>query len=146
LGTIGKIQKGNTPTTAPPSATVQEAVEAMARDKRGACAVMDGDALKGLFTERDLMMRVVLKKLDPTKVKVVEVCTTKLITAPPDQHESKALRTMVEQHIRHLPLVDASGKFHGMLSLRMLLQHRVDELTDQLESLTAYMTADGPGG
>ena len=53
---------------------------------------------------------------------------------------------MVDRHIRHLPVVDEKGALIGMLSLRKLLQHRVEELSVQLESLHAFIAADALGG
>jgi CBS domain-containing protein len=125
---------------------VLQAVEAMTQNRTGACVVIDDGRLVGCFTERDVMSRVVSKKLDPAKVPIGEVCTKQLVTATPDMAEAVALRTMVERHIRHLPVVDGQGKFVGMLSLRRLLQERVDELSLQLEELHAYVTADALGG
>jgi len=142
---IGKIRTG-APTIVTASTTVQDAVEAMSKNRTGACVIIDDGRLRGLFTERDVMMKVVSQRLDPTKVRVIDVATTKLITATVDMPEAQALRTMVEKHIRHLPLVDEKGAFVGMLSLRKLLQHRVDELSVQLESLHAFISADALGG
>jgi CBS domain-containing protein len=92
------------------------------------------------------MLRVVMKKLDPAKTPVREVCTTDLITVNRKTNPSQALRIMVEKHIRHLPILDEGGALLGVLSVRKLLQARIEELTQQLESLEAYMGADGPGG
>ncbi len=63
-----------------------------------------------------------------------------------DSDGGDALALMVKQHIRHLPVVDQSGKLVGLLSIRNLLQHHVEDLADQLNSLEAYFSADGPGG
>jgi CBS domain-containing protein len=87
-----------------------------------------------------------LRRLDPAQVKIGDVCTTKLITAAPQTPEYQALRTMIDKHIRHLPIIDSDGNLVGMLSLRKLLQHRVDELSAQLESLHAVLCADALGG
>jgi len=141
---IGKIMKSSTVVTS--ATTVLQAVEVMTQNRTGACVVIDYGRLVGLFTERDVMSRVVVKKLDPAKVPIGEVCTKQLVTVSPDMAEAVALRTMVERHIRHLPIVDEKGKFLGMLSLRRLLQERVDELSLQLEELHAYVTADALGG
>jgi CBS domain-containing protein len=145
VGGIGKIGSGP-PTVVTTTTTVLEAVEAMSKNRTGACVVVDSGELKGLFTERDVMSKVVLRRLDPAKVKIGEVCTTTLITATPDTPEHKALRTMVDRHIRHLPIIDGDGKLVGMLSLRKLLQHRVEELSVKLESLHAFMSQDALGG
>jgi len=142
---IGEILAGS-PTVVTSETTVQQAVEAMAKNRTGGCVVVDDGELKGLFTERDVMTKVVSKKLDPGTVKIGEVCTHNLITATPETPEHTALRTMIDRHIRHLPVIDANGKLVGMLSLRKLLQHRVEELSAQLESLHAYISEDALGG
>ncbi|HEX8953346.1 MAG TPA: CBS domain-containing protein [Polyangia bacterium] len=145
MGAIGKVLSGS-PTVVTSATTVLHAVEAMAKARTGACVVVDGGRLKGLFTERDVMVKVVAKQLDPAKVAIGEVCTTTLITATAEMAEHQALRTMIDKHIRHLPVVDENGALVGMLSLRKLLQHRVDELSLQLESLHAFIAADALGG
>lgn len=142
---IGEILSGS-PTVVTSTMTVLEAVEAMSKNRTGACVVVDGGELKGLFTERDVMNKVVLGRLDPATTRIGQVCTVDLITATPETPEHRALRTMVDRHIRHLPVVDDEGKLVGMLSLRKLLQHRVEELSVQLESLHAYISADALGG
>ncbi len=53
---------------------------------------------------------------------------------------------MLERHFRHLPVVDNSGKLLGMLSIRNLLEQRIDDLSQELDSLEQYVTNDGPGG
>ena len=110
MTSIGKIRVG-APTIVASTATVFEAVEAMSKNRTGACVIIDDGRLKGLFTERDVMNKVVSKQLDPAKVKVIEVATTKLITATAEMPEAQALRTMIEKHIRHLPIVDDKGVF-----------------------------------
>jgi len=56
------------------------------------------------------------------------------------------LAIMLERHFRHLPVVDHDGKLLGMLSIRNVLQWRVDDLTQELDSLEQYVANDGPGG
>jgi CBS-domain-containing membrane protein len=53
---------------------------------------------------------------------------------------------MMERHFRHLPIVDDRGRLVGMLSIRNLLQWRVDELTDRLDTMEQYITNDAMGG
>jgi len=126
--------------------TVQQAVEAMSKDKVGAAAIVDEGILAGIFTERDLMFKVVLPGKDPRKTKVSEVCTRNLITITEGSTREDALRLMVDKHVRHLPIVDNGRQMKGMISVRHLLQWQVEALTHELESMEAYMTADGPGG
>ncbi len=108
--------------------------------------MMDGSELIGIFSERDLMFRVVGAGLDPEKTAVRQVMTEDLETVSTETDSSDALSLMVSKHIRHLPVVDDDGNLAGLLSIRNLLQYHVEELVDQLNSLEAYYAADGPGG
>ncbi len=123
-----------------------DAVRTMEEVQGGACAVMDGAELVGIFSERDLMLRVVGAGLDPQKTTVGQVMTKDLETVSTETDSSDALSLMVSKHIRHLPVVDKDGNLAGLLSIRNLLQYHVEELVDQLNSLEAYFAADGPGG
>ena len=123
-----------------------DAVRTMEEVQGGACAVMDGSKLIGIFSERDLMLRVVGAELDPEQTTVRQVMTEDLETVSTETDSSDALSLMVSKHIRHLPVVDEDGNLAGLLSIRNLLQYHVEELVDQLNSLEAYYAADGPGG
>jgi CBS domain-containing protein len=134
------------PATVPPEASVLEAVEVMAEHAVGAVAVVENDQLRGIFTERDVMMRVVLRQRNPQNTRVGEVMTSPAETITDETAEEDALVHMVERHVRHLPIVSADGKLKGMLSIRNLLEHRVDELARELHSIDQYLSNDGPGG
>ncbi len=133
-------------TTVAKNATVIEAVAAMEKNRVGAVAVVEQGLLKGIFTERDVMLRVVLAKRNPETTTMSEVMTTVVQTVPADTSPNEALAIMVEKHIRHLPIADNDGRILGMLSIRNLLQHRVEDLSHELEAVDAYLTADGIGG
>ena len=92
------------------------------------------------------MNRVVLQRRDPGNTSVGDVMTSPVITIERTSTADDALKLMDEKHIRHLPVVSIDGKLAGMLSVRSLLHEKVEELTDQLDSLEAYFTADGAGG
>ena len=134
------------PATVSSTATVLEAVQAMAEEGVGAVAVVDDGALKGIFTERDVMLRVVLRSRDTQQVRVGEVMTAPVETTTDDAPADEVLNFMVERHIRHLPIVDAAGKVKGMLSIRNLLENLVESLRNELHSLDQYLLNDGPGG
>ena len=129
-----------------PEATVMEAVRTMAEQSIGAIVVTEGNRLVGMFSERDLMLRVVQERRDPERTHVRDVMTTPVETIERDSAPDDALKVMLEKHIRHLPIVDRDGKLSGMISMRSLLHDKVEELTVQLDSLEAYFTADGFGG
>lgn len=134
----------------PPSvkvdATVLSAAMSMRNARIGAAAVLEGDELVGIFSERDVMLRVVVSRLDPETTTVREVMTTAVQTVGESAEAGEALELMVSRHIRHLPVVDSENRVTGLLSVRNLLQHHIEELADQLNSLEAYFSADGPGG
>ena len=129
-----------------PEATVMQAVQKMAQESIGAIGVTERDRVIGIFSERDLMLRVVLERLDPKQTHIREVMTSPVETIHRDSTADEALKVMLEKHIRHLPMVDRDGTLSGMISMRSLLHDKVEELTDQLDSLEAYFTADGFGG
>jgi CBS domain-containing protein len=112
----------------------------------GAVAVVDNGKLVGIFTERDVMLRVVLRHRPAKVTRVGEVMTSPVETITDESPEEDALIHMVERHVRHLPIVNLKGQITGMLSIRNLLEHRVDELARELHSLDQYLSNDGPGG
>jgi len=119
-------------------ATAEEAIRAMLDRHVGAVAVLDeGQRVAGIFTERDVLRRLVLGEHDLRKVLVREIMTTTVEMATRATVASQALATMVERHYRHLPIVDEDGRLLGMLSIRNLLQAQIDTLTTlvQLQSV-----------
>jgi CBS domain-containing protein len=144
---MGLLRIARTPlVTVHPSTTVMDAVRTMDQESIGAVAVTEGNILVGMFSERDLMLRVVSEKRDPERTHIREVMTSPVETIRRDCTADDALKVMLEKHIRHLPIVDLDGRLAGMISMRSLLHDKVEELTDQLDSLEAYFTADGFGG
>ena len=144
---MGLLRITRTPlVTVSARASVMDAVRTMHEEHIGAVAVVDDDRLKGIFSERDLMNRVVLERRDPNNTCVGDVMTSPVITIERSLTADDALKLMDEKHIRHLPVINIDGKLAGMLSVRSLLHEKVQELTDQLDSLEAYFCADGSGG
>jgi CBS domain-containing protein len=129
-----------------PEATVLGAVGVMAKARVGAVAVTDRAELQGIFTERDLMLRVVQQRRDPAATKVREVMTSPVATASDTMTASEALTLMLDRHLRHLPILGSDGQLLGMLSIRDLLQDKVEQLSRELDSMDQYLLNDGPGG
>jgi CBS domain-containing protein len=126
--------------------SVLHAVEVMAEEGVGAVAVTEGADLRGIFTERDVMLRVVLNSRRPQDTKVSEVMTSPVETISEETTAEEALNHMLTRHLRHLPIVDQTGKLLGMLSIRNLLEHMLEDLSHELHSLDQYLLNDGPGG
>ena len=128
-------------------ASVAEAIRTMLDRHVGAVAVIDRDRrVAGVFTERDVLRKLALSKLNPEATPVREMMTTPVEMATEATGPGEALATMVDRHFRHLPIVDDDCRLLGMLSIRNLLQWRIDDLTQELDSLEQYVSNDGPGG
>jgi CBS domain-containing protein len=128
-------------------ATAADAINKMLDHHVGAVAVVDSEyRVAGIFTERDVLRRLSLSGLDPRRTSVRELMTTPVEMATRSTGPGEALTTMLERHFRHLPVADDDGKLLGILSIRNLLEWRVDNLSRELESLEQYVSNDGPGG
>ena len=99
-----------------PDATVYEAIKVMAEKRIGSLVVTENEEIKGIFTERDLISRVLAKDLDPKKTTVKEVMTpAPLVTIDPDAEVSEAALLMVRRRIRRLPVIE-DGKLVGIIT------------------------------
>ena len=113
----------------------------------GAVVVVDSEfRVAGMFTERDVLRKMSLTRLDPQTTSIRELMTTPVEMATRGTGPGEALSIMLERHFRHLPIADDNGKLLGILSIRNLLEWRVDDLSRELESLEQYVSNDGPGG
>lgn len=120
----------------PVEATAERAIRTMLDRHVGAVAVLDEkQRVAGVFTERDVLRRLSLSGLDPSRTPVREIMTTPVEMATLSTTAGEALATMVERHYRHLPIVDDNGRLLGMLSIRNVLQARIDTLTRQLDHI-----------
>jgi CBS domain-containing protein len=118
----------------PVEATAEQAIRAMLDRHVGAVAVLDENTrVAGIFTERDVLRRLSISGRAPAETPIREVMTTPVEMATLDTTPGQALATMVERHYRHLPIVDDDGRLLGMLSIRNVLQARIDTLTRQLD-------------
>ena len=144
---MGLLRLAHVPAPAvEPSITVLDAVNVMARDRVGAVVVKEGALLRGIFTERDLMLRVVKQGRNPGATLVRDVMTPDAKTVTDACSPEEAINVMLEGHLRHLPILDGDGQVLGLLSIRALLEDEVEDLTHEVSSLEQYMANDGPGG
>ncbi|HEX6190173.1 MAG TPA: CBS domain-containing protein [Pyrinomonadaceae bacterium] len=122
------------------SATVMEAAEFMAARKIGAVCVLDEEGtLMGVFSERDLLNRVVVLKHDPTALKLGDVTSPLRAVIRCDETPHQALERMELIGTRHLPVVDGE-KWVGMLSMRDLLRVELSEQGDEIKLLHEYIS------
>jgi CBS domain-containing protein len=134
------------PVSVPETATVLEAVKTMVKERIGAVVVMKGRKMTGIFSERDVLDKIVLARRDPAKTPVSAVMTANVLSIPAPGDDSEAATTMAEHHIRHLPIVDGKKKVVGVVSLRHVMEDRIADLEHEVNVLTAYLGYDGVAG
>ncbi|MBL7008271.1 MAG: CBS domain-containing protein [Planctomycetes bacterium] len=115
-----------------PGVTVREAAKAMGQVNVGCTAILKDGKLVGMFTERDVLKRVMLKDLDVDQVKVEEVMTRQVVSCRPETDVRLARLLLRDHHIRHLPVVEEDGRLLGVLSIRDLVDEELHELRKYL--------------
>lgn len=137
---LGSIVKGSNRDlyTVHADDTVQQAVLYMTARNIGAVTIVEGERVVGLFSERDLMKRVIAEGRDPKEVPVRDVMTTELTIAAPEDSCEKGLSKMRQANCRHIPVLEAD-KFLGLVSLRDLLEVDADEKADEIRMLNTYI-------
>lgn len=118
---IAELIEGHPLQVIEPGWNVRKAAQHMAEWNIGAVAVVDSGALAGIFSERDIMSRVVARGLDPDVTSVAGVMSTELVVAAPSDRVDGALQKMHSIGSRHLPVVE-NGTLVGMVSIRDLLE------------------------
>ena len=118
-----------------PEDTVEKAIKVMADNNIGAIVVVDKKFRPiGIFTERDLLIKVCAKGLDPKSVKLKDVMTPNPITVREDTPALQALEIMMNFGFRHLPIVDENGILVGIVSIRDLSKPVVEVDISELHS------------
>src|SRR5688572_7619059 len=118
--------------------SVYNAARLMAEKKIGAVPVVEGERVVGIFSERDIMNRVVARNINPQTTTVDQVMTTDLIVGEPNENIEVILSRMKQANIRHLPIVE-DGKLVGIISFRDLLQADLNERDEEIKIMTAYI-------
>ena len=122
------------------SASVLDAARFMAERRIGAVCVLDeGGKLTGVFSERDLLNRVVVPRSDPAVLQLGEVASPVRAVIHCDETPHQAIQRMEEIGSRHLPVMDGE-KWVGMLSIRDLLRVQINEQGDELRLLHDYIS------
>ncbi len=123
---------------AAPTATVFDVAVLMSEARVGCIPVLDGEQLVGVFSERDLMTRVVVEGKDPHATSVASVMTRNVITAKLDDRVEKSLDMMRDRGCRHLPVV-ADSRVIAMVSMRDLLRDEIEEQVEEIRGLRDYI-------
>ncbi len=138
--TIGTLleQKDGAVFTVPSTVTVAEAVQEMNARKVGSVLVMNGLRLAGIFTERDVLRRVVGSDLDPRFTPITKVMTSEVLTIEPSATVQQVLDIFTERRLRHLPVV-ADGQLLGVISIGDVSRWVANLHRVEAESLRQYI-------
>ena len=120
--------------------SVLDTAKYMAERNIGAVAVVRGDELIGIFSERDLMKRVVAAGRDLRSTTVEDVMTADPLVVSPQELITECMRMMKENSFRHLPICEGR-RLKGLLSLRDLLLHDLGEKDGEIQTMRAYIAA-----
>jgi CBS domain-containing protein len=121
-----------------PEATVIEAVDLMCQARVGALLVMQSGTLVGIFSERDVMTRVVLVGLDPLKTSIGDVMTRDVLCVESDVSLDEAMAIITNRRIRHLPVVHGR-RVVGVVSIGDIVRWAIREREQSIEQLREYV-------
>jgi CBS domain-containing protein len=117
---------------------VFDVAQAMVERNIGAVPVLRGGFLVGIFSERDLMKRVVVEGRDPRTTTVADVMTENPLTVPPAEEVETCMLLMRQHGFRHLPVCEGQ-QLRGLVSLRDLMWHDLNEKDDEVRMMRAYI-------
>jgi CBS domain-containing protein len=141
MPTIADIisRKGSTVHTISPAATVLDATNKMNQHKLGALVVLSDGQVVGMFTERDVLRRVIGERRDPESTRVADVMTGEVICCSPETDMDEVSQIMQQRRIRHVPVCDAMGRVCGLISIGDVNAYYVMNQEATIEYLNEYI-------
>jgi CBS domain-containing protein len=141
IESIGSVlkKKGHEICSAPPDATVYDAVALMAAKNVAAVLVISNDSLVGIISARDYGRKVILEGKSSKDVRVQEIMTTSLVTITPETTVLDAMALMTRHHIRHLPVLN-DGKLDGVVSMGDLMGEVISGQAFTIDQLHTYIS------
>jgi CBS domain-containing protein len=121
------------------SASVLDAIQTMNRHKIGALVVKDEGAVAGIFTERDVLLRVIGNGAHPAQTLVAQVMTPQVICCGPQTDLDEISAIMKTRRIRHIPVVDTGGNLVGLISIGDVNAHYASNQEQTIHFLSDYI-------
>lgn len=119
-----------------PASTVKDAAMLMNRNNIGAVPVVDGNSIKGMLTDRDIVLRCVAENRDASTVKVSDIYSHGTVSVKPEQNVSDAMNLMSSEQVRRLPVID-NGRLVGMLSFADVAREKAGmELAEAISDIS----------
>ncbi len=130
--------KGHEVWSVPPDAFVYDALKLMAEKNVGALLVLEGDELKGIFSERDYARKVILAGKSSREITVKEIMSPEVFTIRPQQSVDECMALMTAKRIRHLPVVEGE-QILGVISIGDAVKAIISEREFTIEQLESYI-------
>jgi CBS domain-containing protein len=132
-------RKGSTIYSVPATATVAEAVRVMNQHKVGSIIVVENDRLAGIFTERDVLTRVVAADFLPSNTPLSKVMTKEPVTISPEHTVEEVMNLISDRRCRHIPVLAADGKILGLISIGDVTRWLVESHRAEADHLRQYI-------
>jgi CBS domain-containing protein len=113
--------------TVAPSATLVEAARAMERANIGMLPVVDGGRVRGVITDRDIVVRAIARDVDLSSTRIEQCLTAEVVCARPDWSTDQAMKAMADARVGRLPVVDASDRLVGVVTLSSMAFRAPDQ-------------------
>jgi CBS domain-containing protein len=135
-------RKGRDVVSVPATETVLSAAQIMNQHGIGGVVVTDNEELVGIFTERDIMRRVVTDRLDPEETTVRQVMTSPVVSCRPDTPVEECMAAMTGRRVRHLPVLDGN-MLVGIVTSGDILAYQAEDQEATIEHLSTYIKTAG---
>jgi CBS domain-containing protein len=141
MGTVQEIlaNKGSQVISVGKDATVLEAALVMNEHRVGAVVVIEEGHIEGMFTERDVLRRVVAERRDPMTTRVAEIMTAEVVCCTLETSLEEARGAMKNRRIRHLPVVDSEKRVRGLISIGDLNAHQATAQEQTIHLMHEYL-------
>ncbi len=140
MKTVGQLLqgKGGSVLSVTPESSVFAALKLMAEKNVGALLVMNGDALRGIMSERDYARKVILLGKSSHELAVHDIMSDKVVSVTPKQTVDDCMALMTGRRIRHLPVLE-NGRVVGVLSIGDLVKEVIEEQQQTIQQLESYI-------
>ena len=132
-------RKGSVVHSVPSTVTIAQAVDEMNRHRIGSIVVLETNRPIGIFTERDVLRRVVGASIDPKIMRVADVMTSNLITISPETTIEETMILFAEKRCRHLPVLTEDGHMIGLISIGDISRWMAESHRAEAEHLKNYI-------
>lgn len=134
------VQKNSPIPTITSKANIRDVLQSLEENEVGALIVSDdGSIMRGIISERDIVRGLRTMGDDVLDASVEDLMTSDVITCAPNDQVALVRAMMVKHHIRHIPVLD-NGQLAGLLSIRDIIQNRLDEIEAEAEVMRGYIS------